>query len=93
MYRLCRVPKHFESHSTKNFTFLANVGWVLSVSWGRYVDYFHTGIVAVILFYLQSKKVILNKNGIRRITFLFCKDRLFPKFFTFRAKTNVRMLA
>lgn len=41
---------------------------------------------------MQSKKAILVRNGIRRITFLFCKDRLFPKYFTFRAKTSVSAL-
>lgn len=41
---------------------------------------------------LQAKKAILNRHGIRRITFLFCKDRLFPKYFTFRAKTSVSLL-
>jgi hypothetical protein len=38
----------------------------------------------------QDKREVLTEQGIRRITFLFYKERGFPKFFTFRAKSNVR---
>ncbi len=37
----------------------------------------------------QSNKAQLHECGIRRISFLFCKERTFPKFFTFRARSDV----
>ena len=36
-----------------------------------------------------SQTSVLNQRGIRRITFLFFKERAFPKYFTFRARYGV----
>ncbi|XP_064397695.1 acetyl-CoA carboxylase-like isoform X2 [Halichondria panicea] len=38
--------------------------------------------------FVQSNKAQLHQCGIRRISFLFCKERTFPKFFTFRARSD-----
>ncbi|XP_063060931.1 acetyl-CoA carboxylase-like isoform X2 [Engraulis encrasicolus] len=44
------------------------------------------GLATMLHDFTQSKKLLLVEHGIRRLTFLVAQKRVFPKYFTFRAR-------